>query len=882
MPKILILSSNPRRDLNLDREVSYLIDALQRFGTFELRFGFGARPEDLQRKITEHRPQIVHFCGHGAGKDGLVFQSEGGQEQFVSTETLAQVFKIFANEINCAILNACDSDHQALAITEHINYAIGMRQPILDEAAHCFAVGFYEGLATGSSIEQAYELGCLAIKIWLEKSSQSNRSRQDRRLEYVGSVVDAAEPSLTEDMKPVLRKKSSLSTSNPKQAVPPLSLSAVRLQEFTEYIKQEIDRKEYKVQARAAYDNFGLYSAQNASEKGVEITKAEHKQRQILLNKVKLFWIEGFLKPSLHNFPNFRLDLKACPDAIADIFKGIEALSVKLDTSYDTLRSTQIYQELGRGRTLLILGEPGAGKTIALLQLAERLVERSEVDPSLPIPVIFNLSSWAKEQKKIFDWLIDELQEKYQVPKELSDFWIKEQQLIFLLDGLDEVEEKHRNDCVHALNKFIGLFPQTEVAVCSRVKDYEALTERLQISSALCLQPLSSEQVYLSLDKADGSLAGLKMLLKSDSELEKFACNPLILNFMTVAYWGWSVEKLMHEFSSVPDRNQHLFNTYTDCRLERGTASEYSNNKVLRWLSWLASQMLREKQTIFLIEKMQPAWLKNRQEARGYRIRSSVIGGFLFALFWALIGGLIDGLNNMLMDILLLGLISILIIDLSREVSPLEKLSWSWQQAKSNFARELITGVLTGVTIGVIVGLMIWLHALLVGLFLGKSGKIIGVILRRPVILITGSIFGVIVGLIFLMGSGLGASKIDERKVPNQGIRFSLGNSLIIGLLFGFIFELPFLLISLHTPKLSSGLIFGLIFGLIAMLKYGGAACIQHFTLRRMLYKKGRIPWNYAKFLDFAADRLLMKKVGGGYVFFHRMLLEHFANMGLS
>jgi hypothetical protein len=353
MPKLLILASNPRRDLNnLYREVSDLTDALQRFGKFELRFGFDACPEDLQRKITEHRPQIVHFCGHGAGEDGLVFQSKDGQEQLVSTETLARVFKIFANEINCAVLNACDSDCQGLAIAEHIDYAIGMRQLIPDKAAHCFAVGFYEGLATGSPIEQAYELGCLAIKIWLETHAQATQSRQFRKLEYVGGAAEPAEPPLAEDMKPVLRKKSSLSTSNPKQVVPPLSLSASRLQEFTEYIKQEIDRKEYKVQARAAYDNFGLYSAQNAPENGAQLTKAEHKQRQMLLNKVKLFWIEGFLKPSLQNFPNLRLDLKARPDAIADLTVGIEALSVELDASYEKLRSTQIYQEIGQGRTL--------------------------------------------------------------------------------------------------------------------------------------------------------------------------------------------------------------------------------------------------------------------------------------------------------------------------------------------------------------------------------------------------------------------------------------------------------------------------------------------------------------------------------------------------
>ena len=74
----------------------------------------------------------------------------------------------------------------------------------------------------------------------------------------------------------------------------------------------------------------------------------------------------------------------------------------------------------------------------------------------------------------------------------------------------------------------------------------------------------------------------------------------------------------------------------------------------------------------------------------------------------------------------------------------------------------------------------------------------------------------------------------------------------------------------------------GMLVGLVLGLKYGGVACIQHYCLRQILHQKGRIPRNYAKFLDFASDRLLMKKIGGGYVFFHRMLLEHFARMNPS
>ncbi|MCG8364838.1 MAG: hypothetical protein MJA27_16105 [Pseudanabaenales cyanobacterium] len=74
----------------------------------------------------------------------------------------------------------------------------------------------------------------------------------------------------------------------------------------------------------------------------------------------------------------------------------------------------------------------------------------------------------------------------------------------------------------------------------------------------------------------------------------------------------------------------------------------------------------------------------------------------------------------------------------------------------------------------------------------------------------------------------------------------------------------------------------GLEFGLIAGLIVGGSACIRHFALRIMLYGIGYIPWNYARFLDYAAERLFLQKLGGGYIFIHRMLLEHFARMELD
>jgi MFS family permease len=897
MPKLLILSSNPRGDLKINREVSDLHNAIKRFGNFEIGLGLEVRSQELSGLLAEHSPQFVHFCGHGAGEKGLVFQDENEREQLVSTEILARIFKTFSEEINCAVLNACDSDRQSEAIVQHIDYSIGMSQPILDQAAHLFSIGFYKGLAAGKSIEQAYEMGCIAIQIWWETNSQSTQSRQYRKAEYVGEIIQPAQPQLAEYLKPVLRKKNTLLSPNSvgidsvtEVSSRPLTAPSNIPQGFVEFVQQEIDRKKYKDRARAAYDNFGQFSAQNVASP----TTSESEQRKIFLGKVKQFWIEGFLKPSLQDVAAMKLDLKTRPDVIADLTQGIEALSVELDASYESLRTTQVYEEIGQGRTLLILGVPGAGKTIALLQLAERLIERSEPNLRLPMPVVFNLSPWAREQKPIVDWLIDELREKYQVPKSLSKPWIEQQQLILLLDGLDEVKEENRNDCVGALNKFIGLFPRTEVAICCRVRDYEALTERLRISSALCLQPLSVEQVYQFLDNVGGSLSGLKTLLKSDTELERFAQTPLILNFMSVAYQGWSVEKLIPQLRSTQERHQNLFNTYVDCRLAQGVTSEYSKERVLHWLSWLANRMVKEKRTIFLIERMQPSWLQNRSEEKTYRIIAIMLSGLIVgAIGWGL-GELIFVLINGTKNNQLLGLsggisgalIGGIIIGLPKKILPLEKLSWSWKRAKYRFVREFLEGVSYGLIFGVIFGLIFYLNG---QKFMNWS--------------IGGLVSGLIGGLILGLGSGLGSSEIERRIVSNQGIRSSLRNSFIIGLIvglmgsvigsvigglsgglsgkliFGPIFEAIDIKINEQTGAQIGGLVFGPIGGLISGLKYGGAACIQHFILRQMLHQKVHIPRNYAKFLDFASNRRLMKKIGGGYVFFHRMLLEHFAQM---
>jgi hypothetical protein len=125
-------------------------------------------------------------------------------------------------------------------------------------------------------------------------------------------------------------------------------------------------------------------------------------------------------------------------------------------------------------------------------------------------------------------------------------------------------------------------------------------------------------------------------------------------------------------------------------------------------------------------------------------------------------------------------------------------------------------------------------------------------------------------------------AKILEEEVtiiPNQGIRKSIANTWLVELIGGLIGALIGGLIG----ELIGGLYVGLFVGLtVGLFGGGGQASIQHLTLRLILYSRGLIPWNYARFLDYATDRIFLQKVGGGYIFIHRLLLEHFAQMELE
>ncbi|MDJ0689934.1 MAG: CHAT domain-containing protein [Xenococcaceae cyanobacterium MO_188.B32] len=218
--KILVLASNPQgtEQLLLNQEIRAIKDALERAKKreqFVLIPTVAVRVKDLQSTILEEKPNIVHFCGHGTGSQGLVLETESGQKQLINTQAIGDLFKLSAKHIESVVLNACYSQAQASVINQYINYVIGTKKSIRDDAAIAFTRGFYLALFNGESIDRAYEFGCNRIQ--LDIYSNTN---QERKLVPVYSEAEGKSIELPQHKVLVLLTKNPLNKLSSSTAIP--------------------------------------------------------------------------------------------------------------------------------------------------------------------------------------------------------------------------------------------------------------------------------------------------------------------------------------------------------------------------------------------------------------------------------------------------------------------------------------------------------------------------------------------------------------------------------------------------------------------------------------------------------------------------------------
>lgn len=168
--KILFLAANPilSEPLRIDAEVREIESERQRAldrDRFELISIGAVRASDIQPALLRHRPQIVHFSGHGSERDGILVENATACAEPISGEALAALFK----ELTCirvVVLNACWSRTAAEAFSDLVDYTVAMDRLISDRAATVFSVAFYRALIYGESVPVAFALGLAELKLF--------------------------------------------------------------------------------------------------------------------------------------------------------------------------------------------------------------------------------------------------------------------------------------------------------------------------------------------------------------------------------------------------------------------------------------------------------------------------------------------------------------------------------------------------------------------------------------------------------------------------------------------------------------------------------------------------------------------------------------------
>lgn len=165
--KALFFAANPADTARLAideemRAIEQKVRAAEHRDVLVFQSAWAVRPDDLLQLLNQHRPQIVHFSGHGS-LAGLSLAGDDGRSRLVTTQALGALFTALKDNIRLVVLNACYSREQAQVIISSIDCVIGMKAGIGNQAATVFASSFYRAIGFGRSIQEAFDQGKTAL-----------------------------------------------------------------------------------------------------------------------------------------------------------------------------------------------------------------------------------------------------------------------------------------------------------------------------------------------------------------------------------------------------------------------------------------------------------------------------------------------------------------------------------------------------------------------------------------------------------------------------------------------------------------------------------------------------------------------------------------------
>jgi len=584
----------------------------------------------------------------------------------------------------------------------------------------------------------------------------------------------------------------------------------------------------------------------------------EDPRRRALLDRVQRMWLDGVLEAALDGHPATVLELREAPDLVDPPWRGITSTRRAGVPRHAT---DHLRADLARAHgALLLVGDPGAGKTTALLGLARALLERARRDPAEPAPVVLNLASLSHHRGSLMSWLVDELVVKYGLSRRRARAWLEEDALVLLLDGLDEVASERRRAVTEAIDAFRTEHPVSTVVAC-REDNYRALGVRLRFGLALRLEPPDATTLAaLCRVHGEAGEAALRTLL---AHPEGPRPTPLVVSLLVHSGRASTGD------ARTAETNDALFGAGAwDEVVERSLDRPpplvgRQRAKLLTLLGWLARTLQRTGRADLWLEQVQADWL----ERPAQRAAARLLG--IAAMALVLIGG--NLLGNLVSERptvvgLVLGgfsLVTVLVFNRGLRVHSGEALRWSWRVSLRRLPLLLGLGLVVGLIFGA-------LYVLWVNLALSLT-----------------------VAVVMALVVGLEPRDREDRMRPAQGLWRAAQTGLIVGpsagllagLAVGYV-AVPMILphvgadselLRMNDPQASLFWSAAIFVALVTTFIYGFTAVVLHLSLRVVLTLGERVPLRLIPWLDRAVDRGLLRRVGGGWMFQHRTSMEHFA-----
>ncbi|MCZ7545411.1 MAG: HEAT repeat domain-containing protein [Anaerolineae bacterium] len=264
--------------------------------------------------------------------------------------------------------------------------------------------------------------------------------------------------------------------------------------------------------------------------------------------------------------------------------------SLRLALDDDTEAGRQVESVVAALRErpqILLLGEPGAGKTTTLYRLLVDQAEMRVRDARAAVPVYLQLGAWPEGLTNLWGYI------KRHAPVEE---W-QGNGLLLLLDGLNEMAAADREARLDSIHAFLREYDRAQVIATCRKADYRDALE-LDLPR-LIVQPMNDDQIqrflagYLHDDSSARTLWDELQHgygLPRERALLHLARNPYLLSILVVIYC---------KQQALPYQLGVLFRSFVDVLWDRETRRNntrgFTRQELEHGLGMLAYAMIDEK-----------------------------------------------------------------------------------------------------------------------------------------------------------------------------------------------------------------------------------------------------------------------------------------------